>query len=252
MVVPAAAARSYGFPCVGNRSSGSVGALDEGTMAYFFADCPRCGALGITLEVDLSRQVETDDSNQTYRVEMFCVCRDCRQTSIFSCDVEFGNSMPGTNINNLENYEHFSVPQPVTANLPLIDVPEGVEGAIASAFRQGGQCKRLGLYDAAGAMLRKTLDLATKEILKRHELSEVPVLAKRIDKLADEGIIPKRMKEFAHRVRVDGNEAVHGDTFSSEEVEDLEILATEFLRQTFESDARLSRMEARRPLTRKP
>lgn len=55
-------------------------------------------------------------------------------------------------------------------------------------------------------MFRRAIDIGTKQYS-----DEVTAwkLEKRIDKLHAEGLITKDLKEWAHKIRLEGNEAVH-------------------------------------------
>ncbi len=63
-------------------------------------------------------------------------------------------------------------------------------------------------WEAAGAMYRKALDIATKEKAPSKKGGN---LASRIDHLAKEGVITEAMQGWAHAIRIDGNEAAHED-----------------------------------------
>jgi len=86
--------------------------------------------------------------------------------------------------------------------------PDGVPPNIASFFAQGAENFRAARWDAAGAMFRKTLDVATKQV--------APELAKkslfdRIDQMAKDSILTPAMRDWSHEIRLDGNGAVHDD-----------------------------------------
>ena len=69
--------------------------------------------------------------------------------------------------------------------------------------------------EAAAMMFRKTLEVA----LKRIRPDDNGTLKTRIDIAANAGAITKDLAEWAHRIRLDGNEAAHEEEpFSSDEV----------------------------------
>ncbi|GAA4253452.1 DUF4145 domain-containing protein [Azospirillum formosense] len=101
---------------------------------------------------------------------------------------------------------------------------------IAKFYLQGLDNLERQHFDAAGAMFRKTLDCATKLI--NPELKSD--LNKRIKLLSENGLITKDMGEWAHQIRLGGNEAVHEDEpFSGKDAEDLEAFTKLFLMYAF-------------------
>ena len=73
--------------------------------------------------------------------------------------------------------------------------------------------------ESAGMMFRKTLETALKTIRP----TDTGNLKTRINKAADAGTITKDLAEWAHRIRLDGNEAAHEDEpISSDEIQALQ------------------------------
>ncbi|PCE26239.1 hypothetical protein BWP39_17095 [Paraburkholderia acidicola] len=71
---------------------------------------------------------------------------------------------------------------------------------------EGADCLGSGRYTAAAAMYRRCLEVALKAFCPDVEAWK---LEKRIDKLAAENRITKDLQTWAHRVRLDGNDALH-------------------------------------------
>lgn len=86
-------------------------------------------------------------------------------------------------------------------------VPQGVSDAIARPFIEAADNLRQKKYSSACAMFRRVLEIALKEFAQD---IEARTLEKRIDKLAADHLITPAMKEWAHNLRLDGNEAIHG------------------------------------------
>ncbi|WFC66360.1 DUF4145 domain-containing protein [Achromobacter denitrificans] len=84
--------------------------------------------------------------------------------------------------------------------------PEHVPVAAAKSFIEGGDCLSDGRYTSAVAMFRRALEICLK-----HFSPDVDAwkLEKRIDKLAEKGLITPDLKTWAHKIRLEGNEAVH-------------------------------------------
>jgi hypothetical protein len=83
-------------------------------------------------------------------------------------------------------------------------VPENVE----SFYNQGLENLSAGRWDAAGAMFRKSLDVATKMIAPE---KRGKTLFARINELVSEGRLTQAMGEWSHEIRLDGNDAVHDE-----------------------------------------
>ncbi|NIJ21925.1 hypothetical protein FHS95_003636 [Sphingomonas naasensis] len=94
------------------------------------------------------------------------------------------------------------------------EVPTGTPENIGQFYLQGVESLHSGRWDAAGAMFRKTLDASTKSIAPAHKSLN---LYKRINKLVEEGLLTAAMGDWSHEIRLDGNDAVHGDEPETED-----------------------------------
>lgn len=104
--------------------------------------------------------------------------------------------------------------------------PDSVPPASSRAFAEGAACLADGRYTAAIAMFRRAVDVGLKEFPSEIDAWK---LEKRIDKLADAGLITKDLRAWAHKIRLEGNEAVHElDEPTREQAEEL-ALFTELL-----------------------
>lgn len=92
-------------------------------------------------------------------------------------------------------------PPPATPNAPD-HLPPNVE----AYFLEAAANVKTG-PNAAGAMLRKTIDVA----LKHMDPDLTGKLVTRIDKAAKSGKLTPQLAEWAHHVRLEGNDAVHDD-----------------------------------------
>ena len=88
-------------------------------------------------------------------------------------------------------------------------------GNVATFFEQGQRALKATHWDAAGAMFRKTLDVSTKLFLEPEHRDKT--LFKRIELLVAGGKLTAAMGDWSHEVRLDGNEAVHGEEPETEE-----------------------------------
>jgi hypothetical protein len=90
------------------------------------------------------------------------------------------------------------------------NVPENVE----SFYNQGLENLAAGRWDAAGAMFRKSLDVATKLIAPDKRGKS---LFSRIEELVAEGRLTQPMGDWSHELRLDGNDAVHDEEPETQE-----------------------------------
>jgi hypothetical protein len=86
--------------------------------------------------------------------------------------------------------------------------PDHVPSNVETFYNQGLENLATGRWDAAGAMFRKSLDVATKALAPEHRGE---TLFKRINKMVDAGQLTAPMGDWSHEIRLDGNDAVHDD-----------------------------------------
>jgi hypothetical protein len=97
-------------------------------------------------------------------------------------------------------------------------VPEHVPETVATPFIQAVESRVAGHYDAAGAMYRKALDVGLKSIDPKLKGK----LYDRIEKLATENKLTPSLKDWAHGIRLDGNDASHEeDPFTKPEADEM-------------------------------
>ena len=89
---------------------------------------------------------------------------------------------------------------------PQVAVPSHLPEPVAKAFKEGNEVLNTSPA-AARAMFRRALELGLKSLCPEVEAWK---LEKRIDKLADQHLITPAIRDWAHRLRLDGNDAVHG------------------------------------------
>ena len=86
-------------------------------------------------------------------------------------------------------------------------------------------------WDAAGAMFRKALDVGLK--VKFPEDSKGS-LYERIGRAAQRHDLTPELAEWAHKIRLDGNDAAHGEVpFSDEDAERLQVFTELVFRYLF-------------------
>jgi hypothetical protein len=117
-------------------------------------------------------------------------------------------------------------------------VPDDVPDNIRSAFVSGlNNLKLSGGANAAAIMFRRSIELAAKKLRPDGKGD----LKQRITDLSDDLITPA-MKDWAHHIRLDGNDATHDEEeFSKEDAATLHVFAEMFLTYAFTLPAMLKR-----------
>lgn len=199
-------------------------------------DCPHCGAGDIAMRaIDV---VSTMDIKST---AMFS-CNRCREILCISYlhPVRKGDWVLGSIAGDFDTVAH-DTNSTLIRQYPASDkleAPKSVSQVVERAFIQGLDNARRGYADAAASMFRKALDAATREL---DQSSAGKPLARRIDLLAESGRLTPDLKEWAHLIRLDGNQGVHDDEeLSAEEIEQLKDFTELFLIYAFTLPAQVS------------
>ena len=175
-----------------------------------------------------------DASVHSILTTFFC-CQSCGKgiTATIAC---FSVSSPRTYEGNIDQNNLFLVhelyPEP-----PDNICPEYSPENAIKLYPQFAENLKSKYYDSCVSIGRKILDIATKALdTSAKELN----LVKRINKLCEDGVITKDLKEWAHAVRLIGNETLHEDSLTSkEDAEDLYYFVEAFLTYTFTLPNRL-------------
>ncbi|MGY0665807.1 DUF4145 domain-containing protein [Bordetella bronchiseptica] len=184
-------------------------------MATLIMNCPHCPARHAMF--DLKGTI-----NHPQKAHVFisvATCGNCGDgVLIHSGDRGTGivpNNVPGDLLRNKQHVQIFRI----DPTREKASAPEAVPEATAMAFQEGYECWQDGRYSSAVAMFRRSLEIALKQFSPDIEAWK---LEKRIDKLASLHLITQDMKDWAHEIRLVGNEALHEeDVPSKKEAEDL-------------------------------
>ena len=145
-------------------------------------------------------EIDTEYHGDTYSVAL---CRRCNGPFLIK---ESLHGVPG----EFETVTSEFVLYPITARLPLDNVPEPVKRAYDQALR----CFTSASHEASALMCRRCLEALSKSLGATGRTLEA-----KLDSLAQKGLIDKRLSEWAHGVRAIGNEAAH-DTDTVISIED--------------------------------
>jgi len=120
-----------------------------------------------------------------------------------------------------------------------VRIPSHAPDPLGRYFQQAFDSCRRGDHDASGAMSRKVVDVSTQKLLGE-EAKKFGNIRDRIDALASKGALTSDLKDWAHQVRLGGNDAAHDeDPYSKEEAEELLDVAELYLTYVYTLPGRL-------------
>ncbi|MEY2497647.1 MAG: hypothetical protein QOD12_1203 [Verrucomicrobiota bacterium] len=229
-------------------------------MAQLVADCPRCGSRKTTFD--------TRSQNYTYEkhgwqdhYEVFSVCRHCGKGTVFVLGVsqfEYvttvkngGLIKEGNSANDFADVAGFISIKDSLSIAPPEHLPEDIAGA----FTEGATCLGVACYNAAAAMFRRCIDLATGPLLPAEDESlnrkTRRDLGLRLPWMFDKGLLPAGLRELASCVKEDGNDGAHAGNLGKPDAEDLLDFAYAFLERLYTEPKRLELAQERREKRRK-
>ncbi|GGB92791.1 hypothetical protein GCM10011494_08970 [Novosphingobium endophyticum] len=205
----------------------------------FRSDCPHCLTRNAGFQVVFQWNL-SDKSEQAY---LLSVCGICNKGVIVHATKRGGGSFPDAVKHTFDfpkyPYEMFGISPAPNTSIPH-DLPPNVQ----HFYQQGLENLASARWDAAGAMFRKTLDVATK-ILGPSDKSLS--LFKRIEKLVSDGHLTEAMGAWSHEIRLDGNDAVHDEAPETEtDVTILQKFSEAFLTYSFSLPRMVARNRAKR------
>lgn len=229
-------------------------------MALLVTDCPRCGTSSMTFDVKAELYTRQDNNWVSY-YELFCVCRHCRRSTAFVVSLSDYSARDHfeqegrlvawpESLNPYFQIEGFINIADMTSELPPEHVPEG----IAAAFREAAVSLTVKCFNAAGAMFRLCVDLATRPLLPDPQDTTAAQpssrqrrdLGLRLPWLFEHGLLPRQLEELAKCIREDGNDGAHVGSLKSVDAEDLLDFTTALLERLYTEPRRLALAEERR------
>jgi hypothetical protein len=136
----------------------------------------------------------------------------------------------------------FSIVKSYPGKMPSA-APAFVDPPLDKYYLQAADALRSGHPDASGAMSRKVVDVSTQKLLGE-DAKKFGTIQKRIDELAARNALTPQLKDWAHVVRLEGNDASHDeDPYTQEEADELLSFVELYLTYVY---ALPGRLEARR------
>ncbi|MFQ1049049.1 DUF4145 domain-containing protein [Avibacterium paragallinarum] len=225
-------------------------------MITFSHNCPYCGVENTAFEVVNYSQREYDDlPMDVYAI--LATCNHCGKGIVANLGIdnrprytEWGRTIPSESKDALyklknhqgEKYRLEEIlgfmpefePKPaepeIPAHLPQL-INDKIRGAEKLYLKAQGDPD---MIDYAGTAYRKTLEIALAQL----DDSSDKNINWRVNSLVKRGVLVKSMGDFAHSIRVLGNEATHSD-FSLDELEELRLFTQLFLQYIFTLPAKI-------------
>ena len=192
-------------------------------MSVFPANCPHCGTKQVAFTLIHQHRAHKEEENIWDTLSLCGQCSRCVLVAFLAPRNTDPKGLLGTS-RRLEVQQLGIYP-----SLPESAAPAHTPDNVAQFYRQGMD-NLPGNWDAAGMMFRKALDSA----LKRKFPRITGTLKRRIDKAAEAHEFTPALAEWAHQIRLDGNDAAHEEKpFSKEEAERLQTFTELVLRYLF-------------------
>lgn len=227
-------------------------------MVHMAANCPRCGTLRIAfhiLQVNIPAK-----NNREMIVELFGQCQECTQATIL-------RYIP----NNNANFDHlrrggFAVrPEDIseigriTGHISVkdeaaTDAPDHLPDEIRAVFEEGAKCRAIKCPNAAAAMFRLCLDLATKPLLPAEPGEKISAgqlksitrsLGHRLEWMFENDVLPEILHGLTHCIKEDGNDGAHDGTVTEEDIREMEGLTVILLNRLYTEPAQVEAVQRR-------
>ncbi len=227
-------------------------------MSTIVADCPRCQANRMTFDV-LADVYVGNQYGWAHVFEICATCRSCHKPSILRIvlseialkdQFRTAGSVTGfkNDLGQFFRFDRFISIADIAARPAPPDLPDLVD----AAFAEGARCLAIGCPNAASAMFRLCLDLATQELLPDPNLDGGPDkqqrrnLAPRLRWLFDQARLPADLRGLSAAVKENGDDGVHEGILEMEDAEDVFDFAHALLNRIYSEPARLAAAEKRR------
>lgn len=182
-------------------------------MAVAVIDCPHCSAQKSSFTVVAGTLHPTDRT----RYAAFGTCSSCHGPAAFDLKTDIGQNPFQYSGNILGPKSPYYLVGAYPAP-PVIDIPTDLPATVQSAFEQAERAHQAGIWDAAAGMYRKAMELGLKDHSPGIDAWKIE---KRIDKMHAAGRITADIKDWAHELRLDGNDAMHETAADKETVEQM-------------------------------
>lgn len=180
-------------------------------LAVYMIECPFCEEVG---QFEAEHHAEKKKPNDEKVLNFDTLkCTNCSGyvMVLWSASSSFGS-------HRLHNFRVLPYPLKITKS------PSYMPDGVGRSWLQAQKSLETSSWDAAAVMTRTAMETALKD---NH--AQGSRLVNKIDDLANKGILPPLMKDWAHEVRLLGNEGTHADPLSTGVEEEDAQDAAEFL-----------------------
>lgn len=224
-------------------------------MPIYVGNCPRCQAQRITFDaLNITLVKSGVMPSNTHILEAPLKCRNCKTISVIQCSTQ--NNIKAKNpekelhsyvlLNEFVETLSFVTISDVEASTP----PEYLPLNVQNAFVEGAKCYAAGCYNAAGAMFRLSLDLASKSQLPKDDTltthRQKTNLADRLEWLFDNKHWPASLKDMVTCIRQDGNDGAHDGELGEDEAYDIMDFSFMVLEKIYTEPERIRISQERR------
>ncbi len=208
--------------------------------ATYMTNCPHCGAKNAAF----ISHAETTMRDRPFMWNVYMTCSCCDDGIIVSV-FDTAQHRHGPTNHHYPVHLNGNTEFVVAGSRPeAIDpvAPADTPNSAAKPFVEAKDNLQLRRYETCGILCRKSMDIATKII--RGEAAKSETLYIRIDALANDGLITRDLKDWAHAVRLDGNQPIHSDVeLSEDEAKDIVAFTEAFLMYAFTLPAMVGRRQ---------
>lgn len=232
-------------------------------MPTFVLDCPRCLSKSTTFDVVADTHVGCE-YNWVHLFEICAVCRRCLHPSLAKVSLnkpavkdrfrESGSMMKYSepDLSSIFSFRRFVH----LADIASLPAPPDLPAEITKAFEEGTRCLAVEAPNAASAMFRLCLDIASKSLLPPEDQEGGPDkqsrrnLAPRLRWLFDNRLLPADLKALSSAVKDHGDEGAHEGCLDQHDAEDIYDFAFALLDRLYSEPARIEAATARRAARR--
>ena len=219
-------------------------------MLTIAAACPRCQEPRTILHVVYERP-PTGSPLQSNR-ETVATCTHCGRFVLCVIQAPDDINLVG-NLSLFGDIARHNLVRVVAVlpHMPAYEAPEYVPERVEAAFKEGMLILKSKMWTPAAGAFRTALDRATKILWQQSEKNDnwPKDLSPRIQQLKAKLDLPKAIADWAHQVRIVGNEMHDIDDVLEEDARDAGHFAELFLTYTFTLPKRLEEFRARREAT---
>ena len=213
-------------------------------MPSILAECTRCGGVNIGFQLVVEHQVPSTDPPQWYALYLCGKCQAGLMAHYVRVRSQFASPKSCPRDPDQCGYamvDRYPEPSPSIS-------PDYTPDNAAIYYIEASDNLKRGAYTSSGMMSRKVIDVSTKRQLGKAS-GRYRDNKTRIDALAESGAITKDLQDWAHHVRLGGNDAAHDDDpFTKDEAEDLLNFTELYLTYVYSLPGRLRARRGLPPL----